>query len=146
MKSPSFHNPCIQVTNIKVWLYDFEETVDKGLKEYAFVTMNINADFTPIFTFNTKAIFVSVVVEYETTSYNRNQIILWSTTITNSSTARIKSHKTLNRYSFYDITPSFNGVNGTYTLEWNVIPIVGMIKYGRADSNEEKFTCAFPNI
>ncbi|CAG8701389.1 2806_t:CDS:2 [Funneliformis caledonium] len=113
MKSPSFHNPCIQVTNIKVWLYDFEETVDKGLKEYAF---------------------------------NRNQIILWSTTITNSSTARIKSHKTLNRYSFYDITPSFNGVNGSYTLEWNVIPIVGMIKYGRADSNDEKFTCAFPNI
>jgi len=43
MRSPSFHNPCIQVTNIKVWLYDFEETEDKSLKEYAFVTMNINA-------------------------------------------------------------------------------------------------------
>ena len=72
--------------------------------------------------------------------------MLWSTTIINSSTARIKSHKTLNRYSLYDITPSFSGVNGTYVLEWNVIPIVGMIKYGRADSNDEKFTCAFPKI
>lgn len=32
----------VQVTNIKVWLYDFEEVEDKGLREFAFVTMDID--------------------------------------------------------------------------------------------------------
>lgn len=39
-KSPSLL--CVQVTNIKVWLYDFEEVEDKGLREFAFVTMDID--------------------------------------------------------------------------------------------------------
>jgi hypothetical protein len=72
--------------------------------------------------------------------------MLWSTTITNNSTTRIKSHNTLNKYSLYDITQSFNGVNGTYVIEWNVIPKVGMIKYGRSDLNDSKYVCAFPMI
>jgi hypothetical protein len=72
--------------------------------------------------------------------------MLWSSTITNSEMARIKSPKTLNKYSLYDITTSFSGVNGTYVLEWNVIPKVGMIKYGRADSDDSRFICAFPRI
>ncbi|RIA92937.1 signal peptidase 22kDa subunit [Glomus cerebriforme] len=143
-KSPSILN--FKVTNIKVWLYDFEETEDKSLREFAFVTMDIDADFTSLFTFNTQAIFVSVIVEYETPTHKRNQIILWSTTITKISTSRIKSYQTLNKYSLYDITQSFNGVNGTYILEWNVIPKVGMIKYGRADSDDAKFIYAFPRI
>jgi hypothetical protein len=42
-KSPFLKKPCIQVTNIKSWLYDFEETEDKSLREFAFVTMNIDA-------------------------------------------------------------------------------------------------------
>jgi hypothetical protein len=40
-KSPSLL--CVQVTNIKVLLYDFEEAEYKGLREFAFVTMDIDA-------------------------------------------------------------------------------------------------------
>src|ERR1043165_5612932 len=43
-KSPLFlDKPCIQVSNIKVWLYDFEGTEDESLREFAFVTMDIDA-------------------------------------------------------------------------------------------------------
>ncbi|RIB02940.1 hypothetical protein C2G38_2226428 [Gigaspora rosea] len=78
--------------------------------------MNVDADFTPLFTFNTHSIFVSLIVEYETPTHSCNQIALWSFIIRNRTSAVLQIHQEMN--TFNDITPSFR-------CEWNIYDGMG---------------------
>lgn len=38
---------------------------------------DLNVDFTPIFHWNAKQVYLYLVLEYETATYQRNEMIIW---------------------------------------------------------------------
>jgi Signal peptidase subunit len=37
------------------------------------------------------------------------------------------------KYRFNEITGSFRGVNATYTLHWNIVPWIGLMRWGKSE-------------
>ncbi|CAG8440402.1 7237_t:CDS:2, partial [Dentiscutata heterogama] len=140
LPTPSPISPRVDLKILKVIPNEFNE--NREIYESALVEMNVDADFTPLFTFNTHSIFVSLIVEYETPTHTRNQIALWSFIIRNRTSAVLQLHQEIN--TFNDITPSFRGVNGTYMMEWDIIPRLGVLRHGRVHQADALFT--FPKL
>ncbi|CAG8563317.1 9903_t:CDS:2, partial [Paraglomus occultum] len=118
----------VHVKEIAVWTYDYGGSIS----EFAFVTMDLEADLTSLFDWNTKQLYVSIVAEYG--SDNMNQIVLWDDIIRSKRDAQVVLHQIKNKYMFNDITPSFREVNATYALHWDAMPYVGLLQSGRSDS------------
>ncbi|CAG8769537.1 27979_t:CDS:2, partial [Racocetra persica] len=130
---PSSPSAQINIKNIQVISYDY---MSQGESEFAFVKLNLDADLTSLFNWNTKQLFVSVIAEYETKSHNINQVVLWDSIIQSKDEALIKVSDLHNEYNFVDITTSFRQVNASYSLYWDVMPYVGMLMSGRTRSNQ----------
>ncbi|CAG8747536.1 1092_t:CDS:2 [Cetraspora pellucida] len=139
---PSPISPRVDLKVLKIIPEDFNE--NREVYESALVEMNVDADFTPLFAFNTHSIFVYLIVEYETPTHIRNQIVLWSFIIRNRTSAVLQLHQKMN--TFNDITPSFRGVNGTYMMEWDIIPKLGILRHGRAHQVDAIVTFPKPHM
>ncbi|KAF0383129.1 signal peptidase complex subunit 3B-like [Gigaspora margarita] len=103
LPTPSPISSRVDLKILKIIQNEFNES--KEIYESALVEMNVDADFTPLFTFNTHSIFVSLIIEYETPTHSCNQIALWSFIIRNRTSAVLQIHQEMN--TFNDITPSF---------------------------------------
>ncbi|CAG8649055.1 6885_t:CDS:2 [Funneliformis caledonium] len=128
----------VDINELNIWLYNYanKET------EFAFIEMNIDADLTSLFNWNTKQLFVAVVAEYETELHELNQVVLWDSIIRSKEDAHIKGNKVRNeKYEFVDITPSFGEVNAKYSIYWDVMPYVGFLVGGKTGTNQ---TIPFP--
>ncbi|CAG8663207.1 35215_t:CDS:2, partial [Gigaspora margarita] len=121
---PSSPSAEITVKDIQVISYDY---MSQGESEFAFIKLNLDADLTSLFNWNTKQLFVSVLAEYETNSHDINQVILWDSIIQSKEEALIKVSDLHNEYNFVDITTSFRQVNASYSLYWDVMPYVGVL-------------------
>uniref|UniRef100_A0A453LLE0 Signal peptidase complex subunit 3 n=1 Tax=Aegilops tauschii subsp. strangulata TaxID=200361 RepID=A0A453LLE0_AEGTS len=65
------------------------------------MTLNISADLSSLFTWNTKQVFVFVAAEYETPQNALNQVSLWDGIIPAKEHAKFLIHTT-NKYRFID--------------------------------------------
>ncbi|KAI8970943.1 signal peptidase 22kDa subunit [Pilobolus umbonatus] len=102
--------------------------------EFARMTFDIDADFTPLFNWNTKQIFVSAVAEYESDDYNRNSIVVWDKIITSKDKAYLKLKDVGNKYTLIDVTQHWNDDRVNMTLYWDVTPYVGLLQAGHSNS------------
>ncbi|XP_071786437.1 signal peptidase complex subunit 3-like [Asterias amurensis] len=99
------------------------EKADRG-----HITFDLTSDLDPLFTWNTKQLFIYLMVEYETEHNKLNQVVLWDKIIKRGSKANLDLKKMSLKYPFYD---DGNGLKGhdniTMTLNWNVVPGAGML-------------------
>nr|QQP23429.1 signal peptidase subunit [Sedum alfredii] len=86
--------------------------------------LNIKADLSSLFTWNTKQIFVFVAAEYETAKNAVNQISLWDAIIPTKDEANI-SIQVANKYRFTDQGSNLRGKPFNLTLHWHVMPKTG---------------------
>ena len=56
---------------------------------------------------------------------------LWDKIINKPEEAHIHLDNAPQKYRFNDITGSFKNFNATYTLRWNIVPWVGLMRWGR---------------
>jgi len=61
-----------------------------------------------------------------------NSVTLWDKIINSPEEAKL--HAASQKYRFTDITGSFDRVNATYALHWNVVPWVGVLQWGKASA------------
>ncbi|CAG8441683.1 3126_t:CDS:10 [Ambispora leptoticha] len=130
---PSSPTASINIQDMQVWIYDY----GGSWHEFAFVNMDIDADLTSLFNWNTKQLFVTVVAEYESETHDVNQIVLWDSVIRSKEDANITLKQLQNKYNFHDISPSFSGLNATYSLHWDIMPHVGGLKNGQVKAVTE---------
>ncbi|KAK9468254.1 putative microsomal signal peptidase subunit 3 [Lipomyces arxii] len=107
-------------------------------QEYALVNFDLAADLSPLFTWNTKQLFVYLAATYPGRPY-ANKIVLWDSIITSKEEAVLSLSNERADYTVYDVTGKFNGRNATLSLEWNVQPYVGFLTWNKA-SGRGKFT------
>ncbi|ORX51544.1 signal peptidase 22 kDa subunit [Hesseltinella vesiculosa] len=108
--------------------YDYRNSKN----EFARLNFNINADLSPMFNWNTKQIFLTVVAEYETKSHDANKIVLWDRIITSKRDAHIKLRNVPNKYAFIDVSRKWSEQPVNITLHWDVTPYVGVLQGGSA--------------
>lgn len=99
--------------------------------ERAVVRMDIDADFTDCFDWNTKQVFVYVVAEYATADHPRNEATLYDTIITSREEARLTLQRVAD-YPLMHITSSglAGNSNVTLRLKYHIMCHSGMTHVG----------------
>lgn len=118
-------NPSV---DIKVVKYDGLRRSHGGNDEVR-VALNISADLTSIFSWNTKQLFVFVAAEYATPKNSWNQISLWDSIITSKDDAKFQSI-VYNKYPLIDQGNNLRGRDFNLTLYWHVMPKTSMMYTG----------------
>ncbi|KAF9283668.1 hypothetical protein BGZ68_005224 [Mortierella alpina] len=109
--------------------------------EFANTVMQIDADLSSLFHWNTKQLVVFAVAEYSTPTHPKNQIVLWDSIIKRKSDAVIHKRGLRNKYSLIDVNKKWSNVNANVSLHWNIVPYVGFMTYGRSQASD---AYAFP--
>ncbi|KAG0187798.1 Signal peptidase complex subunit 3 [Apophysomyces sp. BC1034] len=86
--------------------------------EFGRLSFDLDADFTPLFDWNTKQVFVTVVAEYESKSHARRGQFREQGCVTRY----VHSHQQAN-----------------LSLQWDVTPYVGLLQGGRSKSSSANF-------
>ncbi|KAI8353654.1 signal peptidase 22kDa subunit [Choanephora cucurbitarum] len=107
--------------------------------EFARLLFDIDADFTPMFNWNTKQVFVTVVAEYENDYFGRNHVVIWDKIITGKDKAHLKLRHVRNKYALIDVSQRWNAEKVNLTLYWDVTPYVGLLQHGRQSSVPTEF-------
>ncbi|OXB71679.1 UNVERIFIED_CONTAM: hypothetical protein H355_016805 [Colinus virginianus] len=90
--------------------------------------LNIKADLSSCFNWNTKQLFLYVVAKYETPKNKRNEVILWDRIATQPKEAIVELLNEVNKYPLRDYGRSLRNRNITLHLEYVYHPIVGVMK------------------
>ncbi|GAA5914581.1 signal peptidase complex subunit SPC3 [Sporobolomyces salmoneus] len=106
-------------------------------REYAFVKFDLKTDLRPLFNWNTKQVFVSLVADYSTPAYPENSVVLWDRILTSSKHARINLQEARQKYEFKTPESSFGNTTAVYSLHWHVQPFVGVLTEGEIIRTEE---------
>ena len=88
--------------------------------ERAVVKFDIDADFTPVFNWNTKQLYVFVVAEYTSKEFRRNEVTLWDHIVTSKDDAMLRKQHAVDYY-FDDVGLGLRGANVTTRLKYHVM-------------------------
>ncbi|PHJ25055.1 signal peptidase [Cystoisospora suis] len=107
----------------------YEFGVNTALQsEQAHLALDIEADLTSCFNWNTKQLFVYVVVRYETPKNKRNEVIIWDSIISDPEDAFIELESVTSKYPLRDHGKGLRNRNVTVSLEYVYHPIVGLMQ------------------
>ncbi|XP_042373943.1 signal peptidase complex subunit 3B-like [Zingiber officinale] len=120
--SVNFNSPS-PTADVKVLNVNWFQKQPNGNDEVS-LTMNISADLSSLFTWNTKQVFVFVAAEYETPQNAFNQVSLWDGIIQSKEQAKFWIHTT-NKYRFTDQGNNLKGKDYNLTLHWHIMPKTG---------------------
>ncbi|CAI4229180.1 unnamed protein product [Auanema sp. JU1783] len=129
------HNP--RVKSVVDYSSQSEKS-DLGLLDFT-----VKVDFTKVFNWNVKEVFVYLVAEYETKQNAVNQVVLWDKVVLRSERVVLDVRKTQSKYYFLDDGQHLkNHQNVTLKLRYNVVPNAGYL--GLAEASGESVV-QFPN-
>lgn len=104
---------------------------DGKAKENLKLKFDLDADFSPLFNWNTKQIFVYLSAEYPGKRPDiTNSVTFWDKIITSKDESIVHLSNTRGSYTVYDVDKYFPSSNATLKLSWNVQPYVGFLVYG----------------
>ncbi|KAJ3524677.1 hypothetical protein NM688_g8521 [Phlebia brevispora] len=96
------------------------------------ISIQIPADLTPLFNWNTKQLFLYVQAEYTNAQGVYNEVVIWDKIIRSKEEANL-TLSGRNKYVFRNLGKSWKNVGpANYTLKYNVMPYVGILTYGEA--------------
>eukprot|EP00919_Chromeraceae_sp_WS-2016_P073857 GHVR01174593.1.p1 GENE.GHVR01174593.1~~GHVR01174593.1.p1 ORF type:complete len:193 (+),score=25.79 GHVR01174593.1:340-918(+) len=107
-------------------IYEIKE--NKYLKsDQMYFSFDLDVDFTPTFTWNTRQIFVYITAEYTTKTHPRNEVTVWDTIIKSSKRSKLKYLNETNEYQLRHITKELLGHNISLKVRYRVVPYVGFL-------------------
>ncbi|GAA6064502.1 hypothetical protein JCM10212_001810 [Sporobolomyces blumeae] len=112
-------------------------------REFAFVKFDLKADLKPLFNWNTKQVFVSLVADYSTPRHPENSVVVWDRIMPSARHARLNIQDGRQKYEFKEISDSFANVSATFSLHYQIQPHVGFLTHGEIVTTEP---IAFPPV
>ncbi|VDM58302.1 unnamed protein product [Angiostrongylus costaricensis] len=105
------------------------EKADIGMLDFS-----ISGDFTKIFNWNVKQLFLYLVAEYESPENTMNQVVLWDKIVLRSERVVLDERRLQSKYYFLDDGSNLlNHPNVTLVLRYNVVPNAGYLRLGQAE-------------
>ncbi|TFK27189.1 signal peptidase 22 kDa subunit [Coprinopsis marcescibilis] len=106
-------------------------------QDLAYVDFNITADFTPLFNWNTKQVFLYLQAEFDDRKGVKNEVVVWDRIVRSKDQAKI-SVIGKNKYNLRELSASFKNISpASYSLKYNIMPYVGVLTYGEAARTTE---------
>ncbi|KAI8896452.1 signal peptidase 22kDa subunit [Globomyces pollinis-pini] len=99
----------------------------KNKKNLGKITFDLDADLSSLFHYNTKMLFVSILAEFENKEYKFNQACIWDDVIMDVEDSIFKLRKKKAEYMIHDLADSLAGSTANLTLQYQIIPWVGMM-------------------
>ncbi|GAA5860934.1 hypothetical protein JCM8547_003893 [Rhodosporidiobolus lusitaniae] len=112
-------------------------------REFAFLKFDLNADLTPLFNWNTKQVFVSLVADYSTKQYSANSVVVWDRIVRSPKHAKLNVQDGKQKYEFKEITDTFRNTSAVFSLHYQIQPYVGVLTGGEVVRTEP---VAFPPV
>lgn len=104
-------------------------------KEYAFIDSIVNADFSPLFHWNTKQLYLGLVLSFDNNNYKHNNIVIWDDILEDKSDGIFNNMRIQNKYAVTDIdSRGFRNLNATLSFNWEIVPYFGLLEYGKSKS------------
>uniref|UniRef100_A0A6B2LLZ5 Signal peptidase complex subunit 3 n=1 Tax=Arcella intermedia TaxID=1963864 RepID=A0A6B2LLZ5_9EUKA len=88
---------------------------------------DLDIDLTPVWTWNTKVLFVYLTAEYTTESNVVNQVVFWDRIITKKKDAHLTLKSEQTEYGIQDQGWNLKGRNLNITFSINEMPITGLL-------------------
>ncbi|KAH3903224.1 signal peptidase complex subunit SPC3 SCDLUD_000843 [Saccharomycodes ludwigii] len=101
-------------------------------KENLRIKFDLNTDLSPLFTWNTKQVFVYLTGAYNSTSTSSSEVTFWDKIITDKKNADLDLHAVMGKYSVWDKQNGFSNKDLQLKLHWNIQPFVGNLIFGEA--------------
>lgn len=101
--------------------------------DLGFLTFDLSADFSSLFNWNAKQLFLYLVAEYSSPANELNQVVLWDKIVLRGENPVFDIKHSYTKYYFWDDGHGLKGnPNVTLSLHWNVIPNAGLMPHIRA--------------
>ncbi|RWS15807.1 histidine--tRNA ligase: cytoplasmic-like isoform X1 [Dinothrombium tinctorium] len=119
----------VQIGSVKRMVKNVADySAGREKNDLGFLTFNLDADFTNVFDWNTKQLFLYLSAQYKTKNNVNNEVVLWDHIIRRGEESRISFKNRHTKYYFWD---DGNGLKGndniTLTLSMNIIPNAGLL-------------------
>eukprot|EP00287_Rhodomonas_sp_CCMP768_P004197 CAMPEP_0196733416 /NCGR_PEP_ID=MMETSP1091-20130531/12481_1 /TAXON_ID=302021 /ORGANISM="Rhodomonas sp., Strain CCMP768" /LENGTH=194 /DNA_ID=CAMNT_0042076787 /DNA_START=104 /DNA_END=688 /DNA_ORIENTATION=+ len=144
----AFLNPVPSATIDNVKLQRMPGSGPKQPNANARVMFDMQADLRPLFTWNTKLVFLYVTAEYKTDLNQLNQIVIWDYIVEDIKHAelavgRLQSKLLPRHHNEYPLIDQGRGIRNAHgevklLLNWCTMPIVGIIS--RQHRGQAEFT------
>ncbi|KAF8278229.1 peptide hydrolase [Trypanosoma cruzi] len=96
------------------------------LRDYVFFKFTLRADFTPVWDWNTKAVYVACVARYRTENYVLNEVILLDTVLKSKAAAAQWSLENAQKYTLEDAHPgALAGVQVQLSIRYQLLRYCG---------------------
>ncbi|EFP01179.1 hypothetical protein CRE_24528 [Caenorhabditis remanei] len=116
---------------------------DEQQADLATLNFNLNVDFSKLFNWNVKQLFVYLVAEYKTPVNEVNQVVLWDRIVERSERVVMDEIGIKPKYYFLDDGSNLlKHENVTFVLRYNVIPNAG---YLRLVQSSDQIVVPFPS-
>lgn len=124
--------------DLRVIELSFLRALSKERCDQAYLKFDLNADFTPMWTWNINHMYVYLVAEYATDSHQRNEVVVWDSILSGKHHALVKRSAQYNKYSLKDHGYGLRGKDVTVRLKYNILPYMGPLFYG--EEGQDSFT------
>ncbi|KAI1291962.1 Signal peptidase complex subunit 3 [Halotydeus destructor] len=119
----------VKITSVKKVVKNVADySAGREKNDLGFLTFNMEADFTNVFDWNTKQLFLYMTAHYTTANNVVNQVVLWDHIIERGQEPKVSLKNYHTKYYFWD---DGNGLkaneNVTLTLSANIIPNAGIL-------------------
>ncbi|WFD32049.1 hypothetical protein MSPP1_003091 [Malassezia sp. CBS 17886] len=104
---------------------------DRRAQDFAEVDVDLDVDAFPLFNWNTKQVFLSLLATYGTPRRPENEVVVWDKIIASKADGKFSVQNLRNKYGVRDVSKSFqNTTSLAFQLRWNVMPYVGWLVHG----------------
>ena len=104
---------------------------DRRPQHYLETRLDVDLDTSPLFTWNTKQVFLSLTASYESPQTGQHDVVIWDTIVKDKESARVTRKNLRNKYGLRELSRSFENVTSIdFRVEWNVMPYVGIMQRG----------------
>lgn len=97
---------------------------------YSFFNSTAFVDLSSIFNWNVKQVFLYIVAEYKTSQNMMNEVVIWDHIIGKMEDAYLDYDDEMVKYFLASQYDDLRGANVTLRLEWDVMPVCGMLYKG----------------
>ncbi|AQZ15225.1 SPC3 (YLR066W) [Zygosaccharomyces parabailii] len=106
-------------------------------KENAKLSFDLDTDLSPLFTWNTKQVFVYLTAAYNGSKnpLQRSQVTFWDKIVPTKEEAHLQLHNVKSKYAVWDIEDKISGRELLFKLQWNIQPWIGPLMYGETVGN-----------
>jgi signal peptidase complex subunit 3 len=95
--------------------------------DQAWISFDLAADLRPLWTWNTKQLFVYITVKYESSDYKINEATIWDAIIQTKQSANLNRTNIRCEYPLLDKGYHLRGTPANLTLNYNVMPVAGVL-------------------